>query len=258
MKVAGQNPDVTTAFNEQQFEAIYPDGIEYHYWTRSRNAMIRDFLTKNCPKGPILEVGAGRGLCTAYLRKAGFPVDGVEISPVNPIEEAKPWFLSETDALEIPLEIRSKYTTLVLFDLIEHLEDPSAFLRQLLSAFPSVKRVMVTVPAPPELFSNYDEFNGHYRRYDPAQLKQHLEEAGLRTLDIQYRFQSLYPIAKLLLLFGRNRKTEIAAPVGGLSRFIHRMAACYFHLESKIVSGSWKGTSLFAMGVLDTEPLTES
>ena len=66
---------------------------------------------------------------------------------------------------DLPEEERRGVTTLLVLDVIEHLEDPIAFLREVLSSFPDVSSLIVTVPAREELWSAFDDFYGHHRRY---------------------------------------------------------------------------------------------
>ena len=86
-----------------------------------------------------------------------------------------------TDARQLEVAQRNEVRTILLLDVIEHLEDPVAFLAELRSHFPALRHLLLTVPARQELFSNYDEFNGHFRRYDPALLRELLVSYILRT-----------------------------------------------------------------------------
>jgi len=81
---------------------------------------------------------------------------------------------------------------LLLLDVIEHQKDDLMFLRHLTEHY--VKRsgvVLITVPAYNQLFSRHDEFLGHYRRYDRAELLSLVEASGLVALKSGYAFSSL-------------------------------------------------------------------
>jgi hypothetical protein len=110
----------------------------------------------------------------------------------------------------------------LLLDVIEHIEDDIGFLRALRQT-PLVgpaTRVLITVPAYQRLFSTHDRLLGHYRRYDPHMLVDHLTRAGYDVDDAGAYFGSalLFRVAQLL----RERwggapavTTDVAAWHGG-------------------------------------------
>lgn len=101
------------------------------------------------------------------------------------------------EAIEPPLQ--QPASLILLMDVIEHIADDGAFLRDLRNR-PYVdadSRFLVTVPAYQSLFSSHDTFLGHYRRYSNRTLRRRLEQSGLRVLTIGYFFASLLPIRML-------------------------------------------------------------
>ena len=110
---------------------------------------------------------------------------------------------------------------IILGDVIEHLPDPAAFLKSLSRAFPNLKGFIIVVPARKELWSDYDEYYGHFRRNDLALARNTIATAGLTTIDAQYLFRLLYLPARLLLAMKGGRTTKIKAPVGVL-RLVHK------------------------------------
>ena len=53
-----------------------------------------------------------------------------------------------------------------LFDVIEHIEYPIEFLNGLIAHFVNVKYIIITIPAEVELWTNFDVFYGHFKRYN--------------------------------------------------------------------------------------------
>ena len=113
----------------------------------------------------------------------------------------------------------------LLMDVIEHVEDDEAFLKDLL-ARDIVDRqtcVLVTVPAYESLFSAHDVFLRHFRRYTNRTLRRRLEHAGLRVIEGSYFFLSLLPLRMLQVLqerlFGRplTAATDLMATHGRAS-----------------------------------------
>ena len=91
---------------------------------------------------------------------------------------------------------------ILLMDVIEHIEDDHHFLVGLRSR-PMVgasTNILVTVPAFQSLFSSHDVWLRHFRRYSNRQLRDRLEGAGLRVLDIGYFFGVLLPLRAVQLI----------------------------------------------------------
>lgn len=242
----GETPQTATAFNIDQFDAIYPLGVERHYWNQCRNAVILDVIRSLGDHGSILEVGCGKGLVVAYLRAQGLDVSGVELAEVEPLPDMNSHVLTGTDALELEKNNRERVTTILLLDVIEHLEDPGVFLRKLRTGFPSLRHFVITVPARQELFSNYDQFNGHFRRYDLPLLNKHVTDGDAAVLKSSYFFHSLYPAARIQLRLAGNRKLAFSVPAPGPASWVHAMIGRLLFIEQKILPGNWKGTSLIA------------
>lgn len=236
-----------TTFDREQFNAIYPEGIERHYWNRCRNRVIVDMLQRIHAKGPVLEVGCGKGLVVAALREEGFDVRGVELAEVEVIPQAREHVATSTDALSMDEDQRRPVRTVLLLDVIEHLEDPVSFIDRIRQAFPALEWILVTVPARQELFSNYDTFNRHFRRYDEQVLHQHLDPTGTREWHWSYFFHALYPAARLLLRIKGGRPPYFSVPAKGFPSLVHRLLGWSFHLEYRTLPAAWKGTSMIAV-----------
>lgn len=244
-------PVLSTAFNAEDFEDIYPNGIEQHYWSHARNRIIagevlaglRSMRLGRPPR--ILDVGCGRGIVTSYLRAQGIDCWGSDLGVAPPAESATAAFLMHgVSASDLPADFRRSVNMILLLDVLEHLEDPTDLLRSLYHSFPNVETILFTVPARQELFSNYDVRNRHFRRYDATNIQ------GLNTPDCftlgkwSYFFHSLYLPARLLKLLGIDRQTELRAPKGGPARFAHSLAAAGFVIEDSILPGRWPGSSI--------------
>ena len=153
---------------------------------------------------------------------------------------------SGTDALELP--DRDRYQTMLLLDVVEHLPDPVASLRSFVAAYPGVRSVIVTVPARPELWSNYDEYFGHFVRYLPDTLRATLQSADLSVDKLGYFFHSLYPVALLQAKASKGqRAVNVNAPTSAPMRAAHRLVAGAMAIDAAIVPASVPGTSLYAV-----------
>lgn len=202
-----------TTFSDRQYDDAYPPGVENSWWFNARSTIIAEVLHRcgaACEK--LLEVGAGPGVVVKQLRDLGLDCRGVELADVSPLDAAQPFMEVGTDALQLPEETRREYTTILLLDVIEHLEQPDEFILQLKVAYPMLKKLLITVPACPELWSNYDEYYGHFRRYTLKDLHELADAIGGRVNYSSYFFRLLYLPAWLLIKMGRSRQTKLQPP----------------------------------------------
>lgn len=239
-----------TEFDHDQFHEAYPPGIERSWWSLARNRVIARAFARHVPRDAcVLEVGCGTGIVTAYLRNAGWDVTGADLGQPTSGVQAPEHVLLGTNALELPADLRARFTALALFDVIEHIEDPPAFLRELLRAFPHAQQVLVTVPARQELWTTFDEHYGHFRRYDRPMLRAEFAGAGLRTDHIGYFFHALYPaIGVNNLLRGCERNIRFSAPAPGFASAVNSAIANAFSMEARVIPRSWVGSSIMAVG----------
>lgn len=238
---------MTTSFSEEQYDLAYPEGIEFHWWNRYRSGLIARLCRDAVPAGArLLEVGCGRGGEVRALRASGLNVRGVELAPVPPLAAVANYVDSDQGATTLPAEQRAGVTGILLLDVIEHLPEPAAFLDALQQAYPDLETVIVTVPARGELWSNYDDFYGHYRRYTLPMLSELAQSLGWERQRSGYFFQLLYLPMRLMSALGVKRATSIAAPATGV-RWLHALVAAYHRLEESVLPGAIPGTSAYAV-----------
>lgn len=233
-----------TAFTDNQFDSIYPEGIENHYWNRSRNRIIQKFLRKYNPENkPALEIGCGRGIVVKFLKDCGFQITGCDLANFLVEEKYRDILFPQKGFADLPPDLITSTHTVLLLDVLEHLEYPDEFLKSIASTFPFLKTVIITVPSPPELWSNYDEFNGHFRRYSMKDLQETKLPGNFVIADCQYLFHLLYWPARIQVKFRKQRNTEINPPVG-LQKKVHALISGVLRLEAVLFPKKWKGTSL--------------
>jgi hypothetical protein len=181
-----------------------------HPWETARVDVIGRLIHRYAPLEPeaiVLDVGCGdtfvvEQLASQYRSALFYAVDTAFTEELvahyrtrlnNPRVRPFP----SLEAIDPPLPHPA--SLILLMDVIEHIADDGAFLRDLRTR-PYVDadtRFLVTVPAYQSLFSSHDTFLGHYRRYSNRTLRRRLEQSGLRVLTIGYFFASLLPIRLL-------------------------------------------------------------
>jgi hypothetical protein len=236
-----------TTFSSHLYDMCYPPGIEHHWWTLARNSLLANILSKESGNASaFLEVGCGKGLVVKSLNDSGFNVHGVELADVEPVEGAQELVDSGIDAIEWPIERRAQITGLLLLDVIEHLPEPEAFLKKLQASFPSLDVIIITVPTCQEIWSNYDSFCGHYRRYSLEILEKLAAELNWTTKSAGYFFRFPYLPMRLMSLLGVDRNTKINAPTK-VMRPLHRLVSLACQIEEALLPRRMRGSSAYAI-----------
>jgi SAM-dependent methyltransferase len=242
MSPRADHTDRGTEFDGGEYDEAYPPSYELHYWHRARGGIVRD-LVRGCSRrgDTVLEIGAGLGHYVRLLRDDGFDAYGCDLGNPRIHEEVKGFVFANTDFADLDIGLRERVRVVLLLDVIEHIEKPSEFVASIMRSLPTVRSIIITVPARQELWSNYDEHYRHFLRYDIDGLRKFARESHLAITAWSYFFHALYIPAWLLKRAGKNRQTAFAAPKTGS---LHEWLGRAFWLESKLVPKGVYGTSL--------------
>ena len=124
-------------------------------------------------------MGCGWGVTLDALEGRGYRAIGMDVSrrtlealdrPGRRLIEAD---LTRPLASDVPT-----HDAVLALDVIEHLDDDSAAVRRLGSLTKPGGLVVVSVPALPELYGEFDGIQGHRRRYLPQGLRDGLRRFG--------------------------------------------------------------------------------
>jgi SAM-dependent methyltransferase len=173
--------------------------VRAHPWWAARAILAVDVLKAEGvkPPAPVVEVGCGWGTNLQALEKAGYQSVGIDVSPrILKILDRPERQLIEAD-LNQPLPSRHKqYEGILLLDVIEHLDDDRAALQRVAELASPKGVVVVSVPALPELFSEYDRIQGHRRRYVPETLRTAFEGTNLEVKKIFWWGSWMVPVLR--------------------------------------------------------------
>jgi glycosyltransferase involved in cell wall biosynthesis len=150
---------------------------------------IRPFVGKR-----VLEIGAGMGNLTRHLsrrreRYVATDIDAEHLARLRNRLRHRPKL--ETAILDLAVAddfqpFSNSMDTVICLNVLEHLKDDLACLRNIYSALAPDGRAIILVPEGQNLFGQVDVVLGHQRRYSHQQLRARLEEAGFlveRILD---------------------------------------------------------------------------
>jgi SAM-dependent methyltransferase len=186
---------------------------DQHWWYRGRRVVLEGVIAGlNLPaNAKILDAGCGSGRNMVDLARHG-QVTGVELSEPS-VEIARERNCGEVIAgsvLEMPFA-DGAFDLAVSLDVIEHLEDDVAALRELRRTVAPGGALLVTVPAYQWLWSGHDEINHHHRRYTRGTLESAAQRAGWHTVRTSHFNSLLLPAAILLRIldrFSTSKTTE--------------------------------------------------
>ncbi len=170
-------------------------------------------------RGSILEVGAGRGTFSRDLRTRGDDLTSVE--PSDAARQLLVERLSDLDGVSVVagsgVPTDRSFDTTVLLNVLEHVDDDSALLRDIFGSLRPGGTVAIWVPAFPLLYGEFDRRVGHHRRYRRVGLEGLLRQAGFSVVKSQYRnVPGFFGWLVIVRMLGRQ------PTAGGLSQFFDR------------------------------------
>jgi SAM-dependent methyltransferase len=227
-----------------------------HWWFRSKAAFVATALRRTVPdggnRGRLVDAGAGGGGVTAMVGWSAGDVTIIEGSAILVGEAVRRHGFSGVQASvgALPLAPGS-VSVLCLLDVIEHLDDPVATLRQARAALAPGGRVVINVPAHRWLWSAADVELGHHRRYTRPLLREHLAAAGLRPVLMSHVFSWLVPPVWITRRLARSG--EEAMGLEQTSPLIDRASMVLTWTERQLLGrvGLPLGTSVLAVALAD-------
>jgi len=139
-------------------------------------------------KGALWELGCGTGNVGHFLKNHSYDIVGIEPSPVAAELSSKKGILTLRGAIqdfELP---KKSLNGIGPFDILEHLDERTEFLKYLHDLLSPEGILVVTVPASQLLWSQSDVLAGHKLRYTSRVLKTDLTNAGFKILYMKKMF----------------------------------------------------------------------
>lgn len=176
-----------------------------HWWYRGRRRVLERTIARLDLPAParVLDAGCGSGRNMVEFARLG-TVTGIELSDAS-VAAARQREIGEVvqgSVLEMPFGDDS-FDLAVCLDVIEHLDDDRAALRELRRVLAPGGVLLVTVPAYQWLWSGHDEINHHHRRYNRSTLLAAAGDAGWSWEFATYFNSLLLPVAILLRVLDR-------------------------------------------------------
>jgi SAM-dependent methyltransferase len=205
----------------------------HHFWFRARRQLIGALArgaARELPAGPrVLEIGCGNGALLEVLAAAGpgARVVGMDLFREGWGRRAAAAALVQGDAAAPPF--RASFHLVGMFDVLEHVPDDAAVLRQVRAVLAPQGRLVVTVPGHPRLWSYADEASAHFRRYSRQGLERVLTTAGY-TVEYMTHFMT----AVTPLVWVARRIAPAAARLRGREVSDHTLAVTELRLPGPL------------------------
>jgi hypothetical protein len=176
----------------EEANSVYYDVEDKSFWFEHRNNCITYLADAFKLPKQFFDIGGGNGFVSAGMQNAGY--DSYLLEPgiygcLNGKRRNIKNIICST--LEESGLAQGSVPSCGLFDVVEHIEKDVDFLRQVHLYMKDDGILLLTVPAFKLLWSEEDDYIGHYRRYSLKTISQTLSAAGFKVEYSTYLFSFL-------------------------------------------------------------------
>jgi SAM-dependent methyltransferase len=203
-----------------------------HWWYTGRRKILAEFVEEICRqvtdrRPRILDVGCGTGANLLMLSKYG-EAEGVDISE-DALSFCRERGLDKVRlgaGEQLPYE-DATFDLVTALDVVEHMDDDLAGLREMRRVLRPGGRALLFVPTFMFLWGLQDDVSNHRRRYRLPELRRVLEQAGFEIERTTYAnitfFLPILLVRKLMRLTGVKAESENSINVPALNGVLGRV-----------------------------------
>ena len=192
---------------QRGFYRQYAELEDHHWWFVGRRCILQHALDDSLGAASglrVLDFGCGTGGWLRCLDRYG------TVSAVDADDEAVSFARSRgrEDVSHVPSGqplpfAQGTFGLVTALDVLEHIDDDVAAVRDLHRVAQPGALLLVTVPAFAFLWGDQDEISHHFRRYAPAQLQAVLEEGGFTVEHVSCFNSALFPVVAAVRMIRR-------------------------------------------------------
>ena len=220
----------------KELGAVDPDS---HWYCQAKLQAVASLVERLAPSyRNVLDVGAGDGYFASKLTSQRPDGAFVCVDPNYSMERTESggkFVLSAVDADVASADV------ILMMDVLEHVADDGALLREYVTRARPGSIVLITVPAFEALWSSHDVYMDHFRRYRLTTLVDLATVAGLEVVHSRYLFASIFPVA----LLGRQarRRAHPTSDLRPVTPFLNRIIRWILSVEHRIMWNRFFGLS---------------
>ncbi len=180
------------------------DAVEFDYFEENKGATAHDerrvheYIISKVPKeiNTILDVGCGRGWVGEHFLPKGVKVHSLDVSTSNPAR-AMELYPSDNhagiaaDSFKIPF-VHDSFDVVIASEIIEHVIDPTEFVKELFRVVKKGGRLLVTTPYKEKLIyylcvhcNKKTPANAHIHSFDEKKLESYYKDKDLEEFDYE-------------------------------------------------------------------------
>jgi len=239
---------------ESIFPEIYFDlADENHFWCRGRIeaffCLVKHLNISFLKPLRVLDVGCGNGVVRKQIETStAWITDGTDLSYAallkNEGARGNTYYYNVFDFHEA---FKDKYDIIILFDVLEHIEQPLPFLRALSYHVHEGGWLFINVPALEWLRSPYDDVQGHVSRYTKKSLRAQLSESPFEPSVFTFWGFSLLPVVmarKIYLQLCKNNSDVYTKGFKPPFSLLNKGLSGLLKIEARLLPHVPLGTSL--------------
>jgi SAM-dependent methyltransferase len=222
-----------------------------HFWVRRRFQVLQELagdLIANAKD--MAEFGCGHGLLQRQIEDAyGRQVAGFDLNE-NALKQNVSRLSKVVcyDVLQRKENLRERFDVVLLFDVLEHIQDEDTFLAAIQFHLAQRGFLIVNTPAGEWAYSGYDVAAGHARRYSIKTLREAAKRNGFEVTKWSYWGLPLAPALAIRKLWfkGKNDQSKVYAAGfdsgdGAINKALGALARC------EVIPQKFFGTSVMAV-----------
>lgn len=222
------------------YDVINLDGW---WWEVGRRALARRLLehygprVENGRRPRILEIGCGSGALLHDLQSNN-TVYGMDVADaaLKICRERGLDCVSMGDVTALPY-VDSSFDTVIAVDVLEHIDDEAAAVREINRVLKPGATLIATVPAFQMLWSRRDVDHHHKRRYRVGEIRARLREGGFKVLKATYVNLPVFFPLFLMIKTGQlsaDQTTSVSRDFGIVPGPVNALLARLMEAEARI------------------------
>ena len=181
------------------------------------NAYLTTLIRESADSRELVDFGAGVGTIARRLRHAGFEIACIEPDP----SQRKRLVQQGFETLESIASLPDRSTSFIFsLNVLEHIEDDAAAVREIHQKLKAEGKLLVYVPAFECLWSSLDDKVCHHRRYTKTTLRRLVEQEGIAIESVRYADCLGFVAALVFRLLQRSASTLTETSIGFYDRWL--------------------------------------